>query len=71
MSTKIKGSWKYVDAGNGWRGLTDKSPVSYNQLFNNVLQIALETFSGDPKTGKYSPSVQQTIYDTGMEVLKR
>lgn len=34
------------------------------------MNVTLRVFAGPPKTGVYSASVQQTIYDIGVEVLK-
>lgn len=71
MATKIKCSWTYNDAGNGWCGLPQNSTTGYNALYNDIMQSNFDFFAGDAEKGVYSPSVQQTIYQIGQDVIKK
>jgi len=74
LCTKIQCSWTYGNQskdGNIKKCLPSNSSVSYSQLYNDIQRIATELFAGDPSTGTYSPSVQQTIYDIGVAVIQK
>jgi len=45
------------------------SKTSFSQIHDKIREIALSTFSGDADNGTYSPSVQQTLYQTAEKVL--
>jgi urate oxidase len=62
LSTKIKCEWVF---GNFNFDRTD-----FNGIYNTVMAVTMRVFAGPPSTGVYSASVQQTIYDIGVEVLK-
>jgi len=43
--------------------------TSFTQIHNKIREIALATFAGDIEKGTYSPSVQQTLYQTAEKIL--
>jgi len=63
LATKIACTWNYYPAAI-------KQNLEYNKIYNSISTAVLETFAGNPDTGVYSASVQQTIYDIGVRVLK-
>jgi len=71
LSTKIKCTWKYVNSGKGFHGLSKNAQFGYSQIYEEMQRICVSIFAGDPRVGTYSPSVQQTIYDIGMAGLKK
>lgn len=47
------------------------SSIDYNEVYDSIQRITIETFSGPADTGVYSASVQQTIYDISQKILTR
>ena len=62
LSTKIKCEWVFGDF--------DFDKTDFNGIYQTVMTVTLRVFAGNAKTGVYSASVQQTIYDIGVEVLR-
>lgn len=48
-----------------------QKPLYFTERYLNVKKVLTNTFYGPPKEGKYSPSVQSTLYDMAKTVLKR
>jgi len=74
MCTKILCSWTYMNSSkdqSSWKALASNGPHGYSQIYSAIQTIATDIFSGDPQTGTYSSSVQQTMYDIGVAVLKK
>jgi urate oxidase len=46
-------------------------PFCFTQRYQDVKKVLAETFFGPPDVGVYSPSVQNTLYLMGKEVLSR
>jgi len=63
LATKIACYWNYNTVAF--------KNIPFTAIFDNVKTLVLETFAGNPETGVYSPSVQQTIYDIGVTALNR
>jgi len=62
MSTKVKCEWTYNNASKS---------IEYSYILQQVKKICIELFAGDPTTGIYSASVQETIFQIGKDVLER
>eukprot|EP01114_Cavostelium_apophysatum_P002371 TRINITY_DN12109_c0_g1_i1.p1 TRINITY_DN12109_c0_g1~~TRINITY_DN12109_c0_g1_i1.p1 ORF type:complete len:346 (-),score=93.51 TRINITY_DN12109_c0_g1_i1:131-1084(-) len=75
LATKIQCGWSFMesskDASKSQKGLPFGSGSRYTDIFNRMQNITFEVFAGNPTTGVYSPSVQQTIYDIGTNALKQ
>jgi len=62
LATKMECEWEF-------RNLN--LDTDFTSIFNAIHQLTIEKFVGDPQTGSYSASVQQTLYDIGSTVLKQ
>jgi urate oxidase len=67
LCTKVQCSWVFRDLEANWGSLKSQ----FTPIFEQVKEIVLSCFGGDPKTGTYSPSVQQTIYQTGQKIVEK
>lgn len=61
LATNIAASWIY----------TNHIGVDFNSVVSKIKSVILNTFFGDAKAGVYSYSVQQTLHDVGVAVLKK
>nr|ACO11541.1 Uricase [Caligus rogercresseyi] len=55
FSTVVESEWEYKSG-------SPMSPRQYHEVFQKIINLIDEGFSGDPKEGIASPSVQQTMY---------
>jgi len=44
--------------------------TDFTSIYDNIEQLTIDKFSGDPKTGTFSASVQHTVYEIGTSLLK-
>ena len=58
MATEMTASWNYAQL-----------PQDFGAARNNVRRQILKGFFGEPSTGVYSASLQESIYDAGCLVL--
>lgn len=63
MATKVYCEWNYLPS-------IDVAGTDFNAIFAQIQKITLKNFAGDFVKGTYSASVQATIYNIGMEVLR-
>jgi len=49
----------------------DIEGVDFSGIYKDVQKTIIEKFSGDPESGVYSPSVQQTLHDVAKALLER
>jgi len=59
--TNVKCSWSW----------STNHHINYTFIYEEIKKICLNVFAGNPTTGNYSPSVQQTMYVMGQQVLER
>ncbi|KAL6125332.1 hypothetical protein ACLB2K_073391 [Fragaria x ananassa] len=67
LATEITASWRYP-----YESVISipQKPLYFTERYLNVKKVLTDTFYGPPKEGKYSPSVQSTLYDMAKTVLK-
>jgi len=69
LCTKILCNWTFKNPEDNWKHLTGSKGFTY--IYNEVKKLSFEVFSGDPISGTYSASVQQTIYQIGQAVIDK
>lgn len=60
MATTVTATWKY-----------SRAPVDFDRAYNAVKAAFCEKFFGPVDKGVYSPSVQYTLYEMGVNVIKQ
>ena len=58
LASSITCTWRYYSTAN-----------SFDEQYEAIKESIIEAFFGHPKTGKYSPSVQKTLYEMGEAVI--
>jgi len=69
VCTKIQCSWVFTNPEANWKSL--KGPKGFTHIYKEIKQICLNVFAGNPVTGSYSASVQQTIYQIGEAIIEK
>lgn len=64
VGTSVEGEWTFSQA-------TIASRPDYEALNKQVLDTLIDEFAGPADKGVYSVSVQQTLYDMGVGVLRK
>jgi len=67
--TKVQCQWIYRNLDENWKKLT--GPNGFTSIYNEVLNTCLTVFGGNPVTGTYSGSLQQTIYQIGQAAMEK
>eukprot|EP01130_Rhizamoeba_saxonica_P014779 TRINITY_DN648_c0_g2_i1.p1 TRINITY_DN648_c0_g2~~TRINITY_DN648_c0_g2_i1.p1 ORF type:complete len:313 (-),score=54.23 TRINITY_DN648_c0_g2_i1:84-1022(-) len=52
-----------------WQFDSHNLPQDYNKINQNIIDTMLNTMAGDPNTGVWSKSLQETTYNAAVEVL--
>jgi len=69
LCTKILCNWTFNNVEENWNSL--KGPKGFTHIYREVKKAALEVFAGDPQSGTYSSSVQQTMFQIGQVVIEK
>ncbi|KAJ0969656.1 hypothetical protein J5N97_022533 [Dioscorea zingiberensis] len=68
LATEVTTKWRYAFE---WLSDIPPKPFCFNQRYQEVKEVLLETFFGAPQVGVYSPSVQNTLYLMAKAILNK